>query len=168
MADTPIQIVNESDEPVGAGTIAEVRKSGAIHRIARIMVEDDRGRVLLQKRSQAMQAWPGYWDNSAAGHVDDGESYEQAAKRELKEEIGLDGCELEEIFYYRTTSTYKKLKLNRFNKLFLVIVPGNTKFEVQESEVEEVKWFTGDQLKILVEQGKATDGLSEAFEHRYR
>ena len=46
------------------------------------------GAVLLQKRSLWKDRQPGKWDSSAAGPLDAGESYEEAAVRELKEELG--------------------------------------------------------------------------------
>ena len=33
--------------------------------------------------------YPGAWDSSAAGHLDAGEDYNEAAARELREELGL-------------------------------------------------------------------------------
>ena len=54
----------------------------------------------MQKRVLSKDENPGLWDSSAAGHVDSGESYDNAAKRELLEELGL------------STSLYPLLKLN--------------------------------------------------------
>lgn len=169
MADTPIQVVDENDEPIGAATIVEARQTGAFHRISRVMVEDTKGRILLQKRSMSMEAWPGYWDNSAAGHVDYGETYEVAAVRELQEEIGIKDIPLKEVAYYRTNGKFDNLMLNRFNKLFLVRVPEDTVFSLQQSEVSEVRWFTRPEFKELVGEGDAvTDGLIEAFARLYK
>ena len=44
------------------------------------------GKILLQRRSPSNAAFPGCWDSSSSFHVTFGESYEQAARRELKEE----------------------------------------------------------------------------------
>lgn len=164
-----IQIVDENDEPIGAATIAEARQTGAFHRISRVMVEDTQGRVLLQKRSPSMEAWPGYWDNSAAGHVDVGETYMAAATRELQEEIGIAGYVLKEVSYYQTSGNYEGHTINRFNKLFLVHVPKNTSFTLQSTEVEEVKWVTRTEFQHLVEVGDSiTDGLIDAFQRLYK
>jgi 16S rRNA (adenine1518-N6/adenine1519-N6)-dimethyltransferase len=48
----------------------------------------------LQKRSIWKDRNPGIWDSSAAGHVDSGEDYLTAARRELREELGIEAPEL--------------------------------------------------------------------------
>jgi isopentenyldiphosphate isomerase len=52
-------------------------------------VFDGPGRVLLQKRSMLKDLSPGLWDSSCSGHLDSGEDYDAAARRELAEEIGV-------------------------------------------------------------------------------
>ena len=47
------------------------------------------GEVYLQQRSRWKDRHPLKWDSSAAGHVADGESYDQTARRELNEELGV-------------------------------------------------------------------------------
>jgi isopentenyldiphosphate isomerase len=108
----PVVIVDEEDRVIGAAPLKEVWKKGWMHRIVRIMVEDTDGRVLLQKRSKHMELFPECWDHSAAGHVDEGDSYEQAAERELQEELGISGFDLKEIAYYPTKGEYKERKLS--------------------------------------------------------
>ncbi len=56
--------------------------------------------MLLQKRSAHVRSGAGKWDDSVAGHVDEGETYLEAATRELAEEIGVVNTDLEEVGYY--------------------------------------------------------------------
>ena len=44
--------------------------------------------VLLGLRSPAKNVWPGYWD-IIGGHVEDGESLDDALIREVQEEVGV-------------------------------------------------------------------------------
>ncbi|HVW21179.1 MAG TPA: NUDIX domain-containing protein [Opitutaceae bacterium] len=82
-------IVNARDEVVGRASRREVHARGLWHRAIHVLVFDRRGRVFLQKRSMLKDMAPGCWDSSCSGHVDSGEDYDQAAVRELWEEIGL-------------------------------------------------------------------------------
>lgn len=84
-----LAIVDEDDEVVGSKTRREIHQEGLRHRAVHILVFNTQGHVCLQKRSMTKDVNPGAWDTSSAGHVDFGETYETAAKRELEEELGI-------------------------------------------------------------------------------
>ena len=86
-----VVLVNEKDEVIGTLSRAEAHKRGAPHRIAVVYVENSRGEVLVQVRMN------GRLDHSSAGHVDPGEEYVDTAKRELREELGIDSVELRRV-----------------------------------------------------------------------
>ncbi len=165
----PIQIVDEQDRPIGGASIDEAREKGLYHRIARIMVEDNQGRVLLQFRNNKVVAYPNCWDNSAAGHVDEGETYEQAAYRELDEEIGLRNVQLEEVGTYISHQTNGDQQTNRFNKVYKAQVSDDTVFLLQPEEVAEVKWFTVSEVHKMIKNYPEviTDGLEDVFARYY-
>lgn len=156
-----IQIVDEHDQPVRSASIQEARDSGLWHRIVRILVFDEKGKVLLQKRGKNNRVYPFCWDASASGHVDNGETFEVAATREAEEEIGLKGHDLEEIDYYQSSMNYEGQSINRFNKTFRTVVPSDLEFTLDPEEVAEVKWFSVDEVKALVANHptEITDGL---------
>jgi isopentenyldiphosphate isomerase len=165
----PIQIVDEYDNPIGGASIKEAREKGLYHRIVRIMVEDEQGRVLLQMRSSTVRAYPSCWDNSAAGHVDEGETYDQAAYRELSEEIGLNNTILEEIGTYTSSQEDGDKQTNRFNKVYKAAVEDGTDFVLQEEEVAEVRWFTIADVRAMIQGSPelVTDGLVDVFARYY-
>jgi isopentenyl-diphosphate delta-isomerase len=84
-----VDVVDESDRPIGVLPLTEVHRQGLYHRSVRVAVFDRQGRVYLQKRSSAKELYPGRLDLSATGHVKAGEAREAAALRELHEELGL-------------------------------------------------------------------------------
>jgi 16S rRNA (adenine1518-N6/adenine1519-N6)-dimethyltransferase len=169
MSDTLIQIVDKQDRPVGEASIDEAQKQGLIHRIARVMIEDGNGGVLLQRRALHKGLFPGRWDNSVAGHVDAGESYEIAAHRETEEEIGLNGLKLEEIGKYYNEETFEWRSMKRFNTVFRAIVPRNAVFGIDREEVDSVEWFHLPDIAEMVKNdpGQLTDGVIDVINRYY-
>lgn len=83
-------VVDEQDTVVGRRTRGACHADrNLIHRCVFILVYHPDGRILWQQRSQSKDTHPGCWVTSASGHVDAGESYAQAAERELHEELGI-------------------------------------------------------------------------------
>jgi isopentenyldiphosphate isomerase len=76
----PIQIVDVDDKPTGGASMADAYSKGLIFRVVYILVQDESGRILLQKRAPKVATFANCWDISAAGHVDEGESYEFSAQ----------------------------------------------------------------------------------------
>ena len=89
MTEEYFDLVNERDEPVGRALRADVHARGLRHRAVLIFVFNAAGRIFLQKRSLTKDVSPGLWTVSCSGHVDAGEDYDAAARRELGEELGL-------------------------------------------------------------------------------
>jgi len=84
-----IDLVDEQDNVVGSTTIGSALRTGQLHRAVAVLVIRRDGRYLLQQRSRR-DAWhPGLWTLSSTGHVKKGETYEDAASRELQEELGI-------------------------------------------------------------------------------
>lgn len=93
----PIDILTPDGTPTGSILDkSEAHRTGAWHRAAHLWIVTPDGKLLLQRRALAKENWPGKWDVSVAGHVGAGESAEEAAIREAKEELGLtiDAAEL--------------------------------------------------------------------------
>jgi 16S rRNA (adenine1518-N6/adenine1519-N6)-dimethyltransferase len=83
-------VVDEKDEVVGSESRHVVHQKNLKHRAVHILVFDRHGQVFLQKRSRWKDRCPGLWDSSAAGHVDSGEEYDEAVRREVAEELGVE------------------------------------------------------------------------------
>lgn len=88
-AEELLDLVDEHDVVVGTATRAEIHRRGHRHRAVHVLVFDAAGQIYVQRRSWMKDCSPGLWDTSAAGHVDCGEAYADAAHRELAEELGL-------------------------------------------------------------------------------
>ena len=86
--DELFDVVDTSDRVIGQAPRREVHARQLHHRATHILVHDGTGRVFLQRRSLSKDMFPGCWDSSCSGHVDAGEDYATAARRELGEELG--------------------------------------------------------------------------------
>ncbi len=86
--DTLVDIVDEDDQVVDVVTRREMRARNLRHRSVGIAVLDHEGRVLVHRRADTKDVWPGRWDMAVGGVVDAGEGWEEAAARELAEEVG--------------------------------------------------------------------------------
>ena len=106
MCSTPDErfpVVDESDRICGYASRAEVHGNNLRHRAVHILTFNQAGDVYLQQRSRRKDRHPLKWDSSAAGHVTAGENYDETARRELKEELGVD-VPLERIFRLTASS----------------------------------------------------------------
>lgn len=82
-------MVDNDDHMVGVATIDRCLSEVLLHRAIAVLVKRKNGAVVLQQRSRNDSWHPGMWTISCTGHVRRGESYQQAAIRELGEELGL-------------------------------------------------------------------------------
>ncbi len=82
-------VVDENDNVIGQAPRSQVHARGLLHRAVHVFVFDTQGRLLLQKRSATKDEFPLCYTSSSSGHLNAGESYDEAAPRELEEELGL-------------------------------------------------------------------------------
>jgi isopentenyl-diphosphate Delta-isomerase len=161
-----IQIVDDNDVPLRGGTKEEAWTNGLRHRIARISVLNSRGQLLVQKRSFDKPLYPGCWDISVSGHVDEGETYMQAALRELSEEIGISCHDIEEVGRYYIELTHEWRNMKRFVAVFRLVLPDPVpEFTFAEGEVESAEWMDVDKVKSIVQDHPetVTDGLDQVI-----
>ena len=74
---------------MGRAPRSQIHAQQLRHRAVHIFLFNLHGELFLQKRAAQKEEFPGYYDSSAAGHVDPQESYADAALRELEEELGI-------------------------------------------------------------------------------
>jgi isopentenyldiphosphate isomerase len=84
-----IDVVDADDRVVKQATRGEIRRQNLRHRAAYILVFNAKGQLFVHQRTQTKDVYPGYFDVCVGGVVAAGESYEDGARRELAEEIGV-------------------------------------------------------------------------------
>src|SRR4051794_16615855 len=88
--DELVDVVDEGDRVIGTVPRRQMRAERLRHRAVFVAVFSSAGQVLVQRRSEAKDLWPGWWDIGAGGVVGSGEGFDAAARRELREELGID------------------------------------------------------------------------------
>jgi len=81
--------VREDDSVVGPVERKRAHSEGILHRAGMVFLRRSDGRVLVQRRSKTKETFPGSYDSSCSFHVKFGETYDEAARRELAEETGV-------------------------------------------------------------------------------
>ena len=158
-----ILIVDKYDQPTGSVSLNEARQRGLAHRIVRLLIFNQSGELLLQLRGPEVIYAPNTWETSAAGFVDEGETYKKAIRREVQEELGLRDLEFTQINKsYRELETEKGL-LRQFIMLYAAVVDDVA--DVSNHEVAKIKWIKTHELSpwIQREPEAFTEGLRDAF-----
>ncbi|HZR06548.1 MAG TPA: 16S rRNA (adenine(1518)-N(6)/adenine(1519)-N(6))-dimethyltransferase RsmA [Candidatus Udaeobacter sp.] len=83
-------VVDDDDRILRHVSRFEVHGNNLRHRAVHILIFNPAGEVYLQQRSRWKDRHPLKWDSSAAGHVVGADGYDETARRELKEELGID------------------------------------------------------------------------------
>jgi isopentenyldiphosphate isomerase len=89
MTDEWVDIVDEQDRVVGQALRGEATARRLTHRCAFIRVLDEHGRLFVHRRAPTKLVFPSYYDMFVGGVVAAGESYDEAARREAAEELGV-------------------------------------------------------------------------------
>lgn len=97
--DERVILVDEDDAEVGAEEKMRAHRAGLLHRAFSVFVFNARGEMLLQRRASGKYHSGGLWTNTCCSHPRPGEPTAGAARRRLREEMGLD-CALEEAFAF--------------------------------------------------------------------
>ena len=130
-ADEIVALVDEHNRVVGSARRAEVRARRLIHRATYIFVFARDGRLLLQRRTGGKDMYPGYWDAAAGGVLTAGEDYDESARREAAEELGIDAVSLTGHFDFY----YEDVANRVWGRVYSCVFEGP--FRLQPEEVAE-------------------------------
>ena len=148
-------VVDDRDEVIGRNTRSEVHRLGLRHRAVHIFLTNAQGEVFLQKRSSTKDTWPGAWDSSASGHLDAGEGYDEAAVRELREELGWELAD-------PMTPILKMDACEATGQEFVWVYRGEAEgpFTLHPEEIELGRWFSVHEIERLIEDPREMNSAS--------
>jgi 8-oxo-dGTP pyrophosphatase MutT (NUDIX family) len=129
-SDELVLIVDELNQPVGSRPRSVMRSMKLLHRAVYILVFNSRGEIFRQKRTLTKDIYPGFYDIAAGGVVMAGESDDDAAKRELEEELGISGVPLTFLFSFFFEDPGNRV----FGKVYRTLFDG--RITLQKEEIE--------------------------------
>jgi isopentenyl-diphosphate delta-isomerase len=139
-----VVLVNPKDEVLGLMEKQQAHINGLLHRAFSVFLFNENGEMLLQKRAAEKYHSPHQWTNAVCSHPRIEETYLEAAKRRLNEELGID-AELSEKFHF----IYKAdvgggLWEHELDHVFTGTY--HSKFNLNKDEVEEVRYISLENL----------------------
>jgi isopentenyldiphosphate isomerase len=155
-ADELVEEVDEEGAVLRVVTRAEMRAGRLRHRCVFLLVVFD-GRLLVHRRAEDKDIWPGRWDVAAGGVVTAGEAWDDAARRELAEELGvLAGPSL------LGDGTWEGEEAKVLGRVYLVEHAGPFRFD--DGEVVEARFVGRDELdRLLRERPCCPDSIALAL-----
>jgi isopentenyldiphosphate isomerase len=149
-----VDIVDEDDRPIAIVTRREMRERGLLHRATYVLVRNAAGEILVHRRTETKDIYPGAYDLFAGGVCAAGESYDDCARREVAEELGIEAAPLRFLFRHR----YRGASGQAWGAVYQARWDGAVRH--QPSEVAWSAWVAPDQLeRMLVEQPFCADSL---------
>jgi len=150
-----LDICGEDGIPTGAVIErSAAHENGILHRTAHVWVvreREGRYQVLLQKRSEEKESFPGQYDTSSAGHIPAGSEPLPSALRELREELGIEAGPEQLRYAGCFRIRYEKVfhgalfRDNEFTSVYVYREPVDAaSLRLQRGEVDEVRWFDLD------------------------
>jgi len=152
--DEVLEIIDDNNNVVGSALRRECYEKGLLHRAVNIFIFNSEGQVFLHKRSDKKFKFPSFWDLSCSEHVKPGESFEETAKRGLKEELNIE-VDLEEIIPIHHIDSADERGEYHDNEL-VVTYKGTYDRDMRfdPNEVAEGKFFNIEELDKLIKNGE--------------
>ncbi|MBS3125036.1 NUDIX domain-containing protein [Candidatus Woesearchaeota archaeon] len=141
-----VTVVDGSGKYLGSADEDEVYPHKLNHRVTHILACNDKGELFLPQLSAQEKFCPGNWCTSAHGIVREGESFEDAAKRQLKDWLGLD-ITLTRIY----EGAYDHYKIRKFIQVFRCNT--NNLFLNREKAITG-KWFSVKDASDMVKKNQ--------------
>lgn len=152
-------IVDEKGNVIGKATRKECHSgSRLLHPVVHLHVLNANGDIYLQKRSIHKFIQPGKWDTAVGGHMDYGETVEQALERETREELGFTDYEPKHLFSYVYDSEVEREMVHTF-----FTITDRESFDFDPAEVDEGRFWTVEEVRQAIGTGVLTPNFEEEF-----
>ena len=145
-----VVLVTENDEVLGLMEKQQAHINGLLHRAFSVFLFNSKGEMLLQKRAAEKYHSPNQWTNACCSHPRANETYKEAAKRRLKEELGIDTEILEKFYFIYKADVGGNLWEHELDHVFVGNYEGD--FQLNSEEVAEVRYISMENLDQEMKQ----------------
>lgn len=137
-------VVDQLDCVLEVRSRSEVHHQKLLHRAVHVFLFHPDGRLLIHKRADSKEEFPSVWTSSCSGHVSAGDSYDQTAPRELREELGIDNIPLTPLHKFPATADTSW----EFTVLYSA-VSGQTP-QPDPNEITAIQWLFPDEIATWI------------------
>lgn len=152
-------VVDEEGNVTGRASRTECH-SGTflLHPVVHLHVLNSSGDLYLQKRAGNKDVQPGKWDTSVGGHMDPDETVEQALRREVREELGIENFDPVFIHRYKFTSEIESELVHSFYSIY------NGAIYPDPTEISEGRFWTKHEIEINLGKGIFTPNFESEYQ----
>lgn len=141
-----VDVVDAQDRVVGRATRSDMRARRLRHRATYILLFRSDGRLFVHRRTSTKDVFPSYYDVAVGGVVSAGESYDQAAARELFEEVGIADVALRELGRLQFEDSRSRVN----GRVYSCVYDGP--LTLQEDEIVAGEWLAPDAVWARIDQ----------------
>lgn len=153
-----VEIVDQKGNAFDTATRKAVHSNPfMIHKAVHIIIVNEQGEIFLQKRSENKDIQPGKWDSSVGGHLLIGETYGDAARREMLEELGIKLPLLEKMYSYLWKSDRETEMVTTYLSRF------DGPFNLDSEEIEQGRFWKISEIQEELGSGELTPNFEEEF-----
>jgi isopentenyldiphosphate isomerase len=157
-----VDVIDEAGRIIGTVTRREMRERRLPHRCAYLLVFNQRGELFVHLRTASKDVYPAHWDVTIGGVLAAGESFDDGARREAAEELGVD-VEPESLFELRYADAATVVQ----GMVYHVRHVGP--FRLQPEEIVRGEFLSLDELAgRIIREPFCPDGLAVFAEYRRR
>jgi isopentenyldiphosphate isomerase len=138
--DELVDVIDDADRVIGQAARRDVRRKNLRHRSVYVLVFNAAGQLFVHRRTLSKDVFPGHWDVAVGGVLAAGESYDEGARRELREELGVTGLSLRRLFPVRYDDSRNRVTGVVYS------CTSDGPFQLQTSEIAEGRWMDLDVL----------------------